>query len=271
MPFSFYKENEPRGEYVLVIEGKSLEEQDEDSLSDYFGSVKKISKSGGLPVLYGRGWYYPWYGYGASVMKNVIVNRRLTVSETDTGTKGFNSGYTNKADRDMFATADEATAETEAPTESEPSPDPGDSSGGEEVYVRKYFADNPVFEVASLDENGEATVVFKVPDNITSWRLTAVAADGVEGDYDKVRLGNAVSDIICTQGFFINLSAPAYYIVGDDAALLARSFGVSSTGAVEYTAEVADDAGSVVATASASDDSKGYVTTSLHRISRYWR
>ena len=27
---SFYKENEPRGEYVLVIEGKSLEEQDEE-------------------------------------------------------------------------------------------------------------------------------------------------------------------------------------------------------------------------------------------------
>ena len=27
---SFYKENEPRGEYVLVLEGKSLEEQDEE-------------------------------------------------------------------------------------------------------------------------------------------------------------------------------------------------------------------------------------------------
>jgi 16S rRNA (cytidine1402-2'-O)-methyltransferase len=27
---SFYKENEPRGEYVLVIEGKSLEEQDQE-------------------------------------------------------------------------------------------------------------------------------------------------------------------------------------------------------------------------------------------------
>ena len=27
---SFYGENEPRGEYVLVIEGKSLKEQDEE-------------------------------------------------------------------------------------------------------------------------------------------------------------------------------------------------------------------------------------------------
>ena len=27
---SFYKDNEPRGEYVLVIEGKSLEEQEEE-------------------------------------------------------------------------------------------------------------------------------------------------------------------------------------------------------------------------------------------------
>ena len=27
---SFYKENEPRGEYVLVIEGKSLRQQDEE-------------------------------------------------------------------------------------------------------------------------------------------------------------------------------------------------------------------------------------------------
>jgi len=27
---AFYKENEPRGEYVLVLEGKSLEEQEEE-------------------------------------------------------------------------------------------------------------------------------------------------------------------------------------------------------------------------------------------------
>ena len=32
---SFYKENEPRGEYVLVIEGKSLEEQEEEKRSSW--------------------------------------------------------------------------------------------------------------------------------------------------------------------------------------------------------------------------------------------
>ena len=245
----------------------ALEDQDEDSAASYFSSVKKISGDDDRYGYFGYGWYYPWYGYGNSTMKEITVNRRFTVSET---VEEDTARYGASADADYNYAVDEAAAETKSAEAEEPSPDAKNSTatGGEEekAYVRKYFADNPVFEVAELDGNGEATIVFTVPDNITSWRLTAVAADGVGGDFDKVRLGNAVSDIICTQGFFINLSAPSYYIVGDDAALLARSFGIASDGAVEYTAELADDGGNVVATASASDDSKGYAELNFGKL-----
>ncbi len=243
----------------------ALENQDEKSLEDYFSSVRKIAKDESRFGYFSYRWYDPWYGYGSSVMKDVAVNRRFTVSETVYG-----GGKNSTADADMAAdeAVPEKAAETRAAEYAEEAAPEQNTSGSseEEVYVRKYFADNPVFEVAELDGNGEATVVFTVPDNITSWRITAVAADGTGGEYDKVRLGNAVSDIICTKGFFINLSAPSYYIVGDDASLLARSFGIDSDGEVKYTAELADDAGNVVATASASDDSKGYAELNFGKV-----
>lgn len=50
---SFYKDNEPRGEYVLVIEGKSLEEQDEEKRKSWqYMSVEdhmKFYEEQGIP------------------------------------------------------------------------------------------------------------------------------------------------------------------------------------------------------------------------------
>ena len=50
---SFYKDNEPRGEYVLVIEGKSLEEQDEEKRKSWqdmsVGDHMKFYEDQGIP------------------------------------------------------------------------------------------------------------------------------------------------------------------------------------------------------------------------------
>jgi len=242
----------------------ALEDQTESSAEKYFSSVKKLSKNDDEFIIFNNYgfWFYDEY-YGASgTMKQVVVNQRFSCSETVAGVRdGF--GATNGIE-----TGAPDAAEVEMLTEDSASMSGYAKGAGadEEIYVRRYFADNPVFKVTDLDENGEATVVFTVPDNITSWRITAVASDGVDGEFDKVRLGNAVTDIICTKDFFINLSAPSYYIVGDDAALLARSFGTNSEGEVEYRAILSDEEGNEISSANANDDSKGYAELNFGKI-----
>lgn len=244
----------------------ALEEQNEDSAEKYFSSIKRLSKNDREIIIYGSWYGYDYYGYYGSgrTMKSVTVDRRFSCSETV---------YGPDYDSDDGVDYDGAVSEDEAPTEAYNTADVkasglGRGSGGEEeeVYVRTNFADNPVYTVAQLDETGAATVVFTVPDNITSWRITAIASDGTDGEFDKVRLGNAVTDLICTKDFFINLSAPSYYITGDDAALLARSYGTASDGEVKYEAVVTDEAGDEVATVSASDDSKGYAELNFGKL-----
>ncbi len=249
----------------------ALEEQNEDSASSFFSSVRKIEKdeSGDRIFFDCYGWYGGYYrGWGSGTMKQVTVNGRFDSSETvfgalngadyDAAAPGEALGYSG-VDKAAYETATEDAMRQNETYESS-------SLKEESVYVRTYFADNPVFEVIELDEAGEGTLLFTVPDNITSWRITASAYDGIDGDFENARLGNAVSDVICTKDFFINLSAPSYYIAGDDAALLARSFGVSSDGEVEYSAKITDESGREVARAEAKDDSKGYAELNFGKL-----
>ncbi len=235
----------------------ALGDQDENTAETYFTSARRLEKD--YKEYY---YYYWWYDYPyyrvAEPMKRVCVNRRFSCSEMiqDDLPDG-----NNKADYEAFPEAQEDSAE--APTEST---GVTDQSGGDGVYIRSYFADNPLFELISLDGNGETTLVFTVPDNITSWRLTAVAVDSEGKDFGDVRVGNSTTDVICTKDFFMNLSAPEYFIKGDDACILARTFGAASDGVIDYTATVANEESEVVASCSVSDNSKGYAELNFGKL-----
>ena len=152
-------------------------------------------------------------------------------------------------------------------SDAEPETADGNSSVSESgTRVRETFLDNPVFVTGRLGADGEAAFVFTVPDNITSWRITATAADLPQGSFAEARFGNAVSDAVCTMDFFISLSAPSYFIEGDDASMLARSFGILSGGQISYSATLKDDSGNVISTAGASDDSKGYAQLNFGKL-----
>lgn len=242
----------------------ALGDQNEKTLDKYFRSASRIGKNSGYGFydLYYWDLDYYFYGYGTGRLKDVTVNGRF--SSVMSSFEGYSDTNGGSGDADYSKGIESEDLVTEAPTQEAAAI--GKDGSGDSVRVRSYFADNPVFVTAELDENGEAIVVFTVPDNITSWRITCAAADFSEGSFEKVRLGNAVSDIICTKDFFINLSAPSYYIVGDDAALLARSFGTASDGVVKYTAVLRDDAGNTVAEVETSDDSKGYAELNFGKV-----
>ncbi|MCI7766376.1 MAG: Ig-like domain-containing protein [Oscillospiraceae bacterium] len=95
--------------------------------------------------------------------------------------------------------------------------------GGDEDYIRKDFKDTAAFFNVTTDSNGEAELEFKLPDNITSWRLTAQAI--WEKQTDAVYAGASRSPLIATQPVFISPIVMDSYVEGDDISVSARCYG----------------------------------------------
>ena len=133
----------------------------------------------------------------------------------------------------------------------------GGMASSQTTYVRENFSDNPVFTVVEV-KNGKGTAEITVPDNITTWRITAVAASGLDGTLKDAKFGSAVSDTVCTQPYFITASVCELYITGDEVSLSARSFGsvlpdIPEDATAVYHAVVRDDTGKTVGDLTVSD------------------
>lgn len=162
------------------------------------------------------------------------INKRYSVFD---GSTRFT--YLSSESKDMVATA---APSAEAPAENE--------SVGSDTYVRSVFADNPLFDTVRTDENGRAVIAAKLPDNITTWRLSAIASER-EGDNISpvdVMMGASRDAVVVTLPFFINTTAEKVYIAGDDIAMNAKVSGVGDFANAEFTAELTDAAGRVIGT-----------------------
>jgi len=132
----------------------------------------------------------------------------------------------------------------------------GSATGGmgAEVTIRKDFRDNPVFVQVPLDGKQEVKYSFTVPDNITEWRLTAIACDPcVEGgaaSVTDVKLGFTVSDVVTSLPFFVSAECNELFLEGDEIVVSARTYGtaIKSGDAVSYEAKLYDENGTVVST-----------------------
>ncbi|MBQ5649606.1 MAG: Ig-like domain-containing protein, partial [Clostridia bacterium] len=144
---------------------------------------------------------------------------------------------------DVKLEAAEDSAMTEAPTA-------GANGATDEVRVRKYFADNPVYET-KLSANGTAEFTFTAPDNITEWRLTAGAAYTAENAPETLLAGNAYTDVISTLPFFINAGYLESYIAGDDITCSARVHGKDVSGSFDTVAAIYGADGKLIKSVSA--------------------
>lgn len=85
---------------------------------------------------------------------------------------------------------------------------------------RSSFVDQALFKTVTTDAAGKASVSFVAPDNITSWRLTALAYDSRE-----IRAGQEVSKAAVTLPFFVDTAVAGAYLTGDEPQINARFFG----------------------------------------------
>lgn len=117
-----------------------------------------------------------------------------------------------------------------------------DTGGGADAYLRKTFVDTADFQTVALGADGKGTVTLKLPDNVTSWRITALSVTS------DLKAGNVASQAVATLPFYLNAVVTDSYLTGDDLSMsvCAAGAGISSGDTVEYTAVVLDGTGAEV-------------------------
>ncbi len=87
-------------------------------------------------------------------------------------------------------------------------------------YVRQQFKDTSIFQTVETDDNGRGAVKFKIPDNITSWRVLTRAID-----QEGLQAGTEKTAIKVTLPFFADLVMNREYSVKDSPLLKVRAYG----------------------------------------------
>jgi len=104
----------------------------------------------------------------------------------------------------------------------------GAATGG----PRTHFADVAFYGSVTTDGDGHASVSFKLPDNLTSWRVTA------QGFNDRIMAGTALRKIPVGLPFFADVTLSDEYLVTDEPEVRLRSFGGALKAGDEVTFSV---------------------------------
>jgi uncharacterized protein YfaS (alpha-2-macroglobulin family) len=120
----------------------------------------------------------------------------------------------------------------------------GAEGGGEggDGGLRQDFEDTAFFKSVKTDQKGKGSISFKLPDNLTSWRITyqAITSD--------VYAGNGTLNINAKIPFFVDLIMSDKYLIGDAPHISARAFGtgLGANDMVDYVAKLEDEKGETV-------------------------
>ncbi len=87
--------------------------------------------------------------------------------------------------------------------------------------AREYFTDAAVFQSVRADSGGRATVEFKLPDNITSWRVTA------QGLTKDLWAGVSVAKIPVSLPVFAEVTIGDEYLTADKPSARLRAYGTA--------------------------------------------
>ncbi|HEX2944835.1 MAG TPA: Ig-like domain-containing protein [Clostridia bacterium] len=110
--------------------------------------------------------------------------------------------------------------------------------GGDE-YVRKDFRDSAFFRSVITDSSGKAEATFKMPDNLTSWRITYQAVT------DDLKAGNGKSNISTKLPFFADTVFNKNFITGDNPSIQLNAYGTElpENGKIDYELTLVDTNG----------------------------
>ena len=91
--------------------------------------------------------------------------------------------------------------------------------GGGDTHIRERFEDTAVFLSGRTNEQGLITFNFILPDNITSWRVTASAI------CNDLYAGNSIGAVRVSMPMFLNYSLNRTFLIGDKPYIGVNAFG----------------------------------------------
>lgn len=106
--------------------------------------------------------------------------------------------------------------------------------GYEEGRIRTDFDITATFFSGTTDINGNDLYTFALPDNMTQWRMTAIAVS------DDIEYGKSVERITATQDYYVHVNLPDIYLSEDDINISMNSAGIGIEGVTSYHIEIAD-------------------------------
>lgn len=95
----------------------------------------------------------------------------------------------------------------------------GEGEDGGVPNIRREFVDTAFFEALETGSDGKAQISFKLPDNLTSWRLTYQAVT------EDIRAGSGKANITTKLPFFVKAVMNDAYIAGDSPVVLIKGYG----------------------------------------------
>jgi len=121
-----------------------------------------------------------------------------------------------------------------------PNPSGGAEKGGEGSGVRRDFKDAVFFASVTTDDGGRASASFRVPDNLTTWRLTYQAFNP-----ESLEAGSGTTGIPVRLPFFADILLGERFLTGDEPVLQVRAYGtaLNSNADVSFTATVTGPGG----------------------------
>jgi len=105
----------------------------------------------------------------------------------------------------------------------------GATTGGD--GVRDDFQDLATFQTVTTDARGRASATFDVPDDLTSWAVSATAVG------DRLETGTGVLELPVGLPFFVDATIAPEYLAGEEPVVLLRAYGdaLADGDSVRYT------------------------------------
>ncbi len=155
-----------------------------------------------------------------------------SIAPSTNGNRGITKGFATNSAAPMSA--------TDSVEESAMGLGAGDG-GGESESLREILKVTAFFESVVTDENGNAEIRVKLPDNITEWTVTAQAISKdfkAKEDTQKIKV---------SKDFYVTTNHKDRYLVGEKFAFNVKSFSkVSSGKEAEILVEILDQNGQVL-------------------------
>ena len=132
-------------------------------------------------------------------------------------------------DENLVLMPSSAGAAAPAAPQAAPAQEPG---GGGDTHIRETFEDTAIFASLRTNAHGRGTFTFRLPDNITSWRVTASAIS------DDLYAGNTVQNVRVTQPMFLHYTLNDTFLAGDIPYIGVNAFGTSLSGGEQVIFEI---------------------------------